>query len=175
MVAVYERWERWEMNWLWFVSEFLRKVRYEMRFGELSRAPLKLLRLELCEHSAECEWLARESDPWDRELPVGIREQNQTFQALHDAIAIRELLFSSIPEIRLAEVCVYRQSPPDSRELIITGSVNREDAPPPRVSSLVMRAKLYGLNFRLEEEALGRLDRDLEAPIFAIASHHGEA
>jgi hypothetical protein len=163
------------MKWLWLASEFVRKVRYQMRFGELSRAPLKLLRVELCEHSAECEWLARASDPWDRDLPSATRAQNQTFQALHDAIAIRDLLFSSIPEIRSAALSVYRQTASDSRELIITGSVNREDAPPPRVSSLVMRAKLYGLKFRLEEQALGRMDRDLAPSIFAIESCHGEA
>lgn len=163
------------MKWLWLASEFVRKVRYEMRFGELSRAPLTLLRVELCEHTAQCEWLARASDPWDCDLPAETREQNQTYQVLHDAIAIRHLLFSSIPEIRSAALSVYRQTESDSRELIITGSVNREDAPPPRVSSLVMRAKLYGLKFRLEEEALGRLDRDPEATIFAMESCHGEA
>jgi hypothetical protein len=145
-----------------------------MRFGELSRAPLKLLRVEVCGQCAECEWLARTSDSWDREVPAETREHNKTFQALHDALEIRVLLFSSIPEIRSAALNAYRQTP-DSRELTITGSVNREHAPPPRVSSLVMRAKLYGLRFRLQGRALGPLDRKLPTSIFAMeTSGHGE-
>lgn len=163
------------MKWLWFASEFVRKVRYRMRFGELSRAPLKLLRVEVREHSAECEWLARASDPWDRDVPAETRGQNETFQALHDALTLRELLFSTIPEIRSAKVNVYRQTPWDLRELIITGAVSREDEPPPRVSSLVMRAKLYGLQFRLQDGVLGPLDRKPSEFDFAIETIcHGE-
>ena len=35
------------MRQLWEVADFVRKMRRQMRFGELSRAPLKLLRMEL--------------------------------------------------------------------------------------------------------------------------------
>lgn len=128
-----------------------------MRFGELSRAPLKLLRIEVREGSTECEWLARAGDPWDRDVPSQTRNQNETFQALHDAIKVRELLFSSIPETHSVTLNVYRHTAQDSRELIITGTVSREDEPPPRLSSLVMRAKLYGLKFHLEDGVLGCL------------------
>ena len=150
--------ERGEMKWIWIASEFARKLRFEMRYGELSRAPLKFLRLELREDYAECEWLARPNDPWDRDLPDEIREQNKTFQALHDALTVREFLFSSIPPIRLASLKVYRLTEWQSRELIITGSVNREDVPPPRIASLVMRAKHYGLHFHIMDGALGPLE-----------------
>lgn len=146
------------MKWIWLASELLRKVRFQMRFGELSRAPLRLLRLELRDDYAECEWLSRANDPWDRDLPVEIREQNETVQALNDAIKIRELLFASMPEITSASLKVYRQREWQSRELIITGSVRREDAPPPRIASLVMRAKLYGLHFYVADKALSSLD-----------------
>lgn len=139
-----------------------------MRFGELSRAPLKLVRLDLRENYAECEWFARASDPWDQDLPGKMREQNRTWQALHDAITVREMLFSTIPEIRSAIVNVYRETAWQSRELIITGSVEREDEPPPRLSSLVMRAKLYGFQFRLEDGALGPLERAREDFDFAV-------
>ena len=155
-------------------SEFVRKVRYEMRFGELSRAPLKMLRVELCEHSAQCEWLARSSDPWDRDMPAETREQNETFQALHDTLTVRELLFSSIPQISLVSLRVYRRTKWQSRELIITGSVSREDAPPPRIASLVMRAKLYGLHFCLMDGVLGPLDLEPNEREFTNeASCHG--
>jgi len=129
-----------------------------MRYGELSRAPLKFLRLELREDYAECEWLARPNDPWDRDLSVEIRQQNRTSQALHDALTVREFLLSSIPQIRVASLKVYRPTEWQSRELIIAGSVNREDVPPPRIASLVMRAKLYGLHFDLTDGALGPLE-----------------
>ncbi|HKR85281.1 MAG TPA: hypothetical protein VJS37_14075 [Terriglobales bacterium] len=163
------------MKWVWFASEFVRKVRYRMRFGELSRAPLKLLRVEVREHSAECEWLARASDPWDRDVPAETRSKNETFQALHDALTVRELLFSTIPEIRSAKVNVYRQTHWESRELVITGAVSREDEPPPRVSSLVMRAKLYGLQFRLQDGVLGPLDGKPSEFDFAVeTSCHGD-
>ena len=142
------------MKWIWIATEFARKVRFQMRYGELSRAPLKLLRLELREDYAECEWLARPSDPWDQDLSEQIREQNKTSQALQDALTVREFLFSSIPQIRLANLKVYRTTAWHSPQLIITGSVNREDVPPPRIASLVMRAKLYGLHFELVDGAL---------------------
>jgi len=86
------------------------------------------------------------------------REQNKTSQALQDALTVREFLFSSIPQIRLANLKVYRTTAWRSLQLIITGSVNREDVPPPRIASLVMRAKLYGLHFELVDGALGPLD-----------------
>jgi hypothetical protein len=145
------------MKWICGVSEFLRKIRYRLRFGETSRAPLKLLRLELRENFAECEWLARANDSWDVDLPREMREENETIQALRDALAVREFLFSSLPEIRCATVKVYRATEWRSRQLIITGSVTRDDEPPPRVASLVMRAKLCGLRFNLLDGAFESL------------------
>jgi hypothetical protein len=137
------------MRWIWGASEFLRKIRCQLRFGERSRAPLKFLRLELREHSAQCEWLARAHDPWDEDLPVELREEHHALQALHDALAVREFLFSSLPEIDRATVKVYRTTSCRSRQLIMTGLFSRGDEPPPRVASLVMRAKLCGLRFNL--------------------------
>jgi hypothetical protein len=148
------------MKWIWGASEFLRKIRYQLRFGEKSRAPLKLLRLELREDSAECEWLARANDPWDADLPPEIKGENETLQALRDALAVREFLFSSLPEIRCATVKVYRATQWRSKQLIITGSVTRNDEPPPRVASLVMRAKLCGLCFNLSDGAFESLSSE---------------
>lgn len=140
-----------------------------MRFGELSRAPLKLSRLELREDYAECEWFARVNDPWDADLPGEIQEQNRTFQTLHDAIVVRALLFSAMPDVRSATLNVYRATAWSPQELIISGKADREDEPPPRLSSLVMRAKLYGFRFRLEEGALSPLDYHGNDFDFAVA------
>ncbi len=139
------------MNWLWSASEFMQRVRRQLRFGERSRLPLRLIRLEVREDSAECEWLARPSDPWDLDLPNDVRSQNELFQALRDALNVREALFHSIPEVRSARIKVYRQQDAAEPQLIITGMVSREDEPPPRLSSIVMRAKLYGLEFSLQD------------------------
>jgi hypothetical protein len=149
------------MKWIWGAAEFIRRIRHELRFGERSRAPLKLVRLELRADSAECEWLARANDPWDADFPLDIREENETLQALHDALAVREFLFSSLPEVHRATVKVYRATQWDSRQLIITGSVSRDDEPPPRVASLVMRAKLCGFRFNLLDGAFESLSSEI--------------
>jgi hypothetical protein len=145
------------MKPLWQATDFVRGVRRRLRFGELSRAPLQLLRLELRGDLAECEWMARPPDPWDADLAPGIAERNQTLQALRDAMAVRELMFDMLSEIRSAKFRVYRPTASESAELIITGTVGREDQPPFRVSSLVMRAKLCGFHFSLEDGVLKAL------------------
>jgi hypothetical protein len=144
------------MRALWEAADFVRRVRRQLRFGELSRAPLRLLRLELRGEFAECEWMARGPDPWDAHLAPSIAQRNQTFQALRDAIAVRELMFNMISELQSAKLRVYRQSA-SATDLIITGLVTREDRPPLRVSSIVMQAKLCGLHFTLEDGVLGAL------------------
>jgi hypothetical protein len=144
------------MRSLWEAADFVRRVHRQLRFGQLSRAPLKLLRLELRGDLAECEWMARPPDPWDADLAAEIAQRNQTFQALRDAIAIRELMFDMISEIHTAKLRVYRPSA-TAADLIITGTVTREDAPPLRVSSIAMQAQLCGLHFTLEDGVLSAL------------------
>jgi len=145
------------MKPLWEAADFVRRVRRQLRFGDLSRAPLRLLRLELRGDLAECEWMARPPDPWDVDLRAGVAQRNQTLQALQDALAVRELMFDMLSEVRRAKFRVYRQLANDSAELIITGTVAREDQPPLKVSSVAMRAKLCGFHFSLEEGVLKAL------------------
>ena len=137
------------MKWLWQASDFLRKFRLQMRFGELSRAPLQLLRLEIRQDVAECEWLARLNDPWDAGLPTPRQQRSQVEQALRDAIKVRDFLFSALPEVRNARFKVYRRGEP--LQLIIVGEGCRDDEPPFRISSVVMQAKLYGFRFVLAD------------------------
>jgi hypothetical protein len=155
------------MKTIYQVAEFLWKLRMRLRFGELSRAPLQLLRFEMAAESATCEWLSRDADPWDSDLPPTTRDANATLQALLDAIALRQMLFSSIPEIREAKFRVYRQLESHTRELIITGLVSKDDAPP-QVGSLVMRAKLYGFHFSIQEGVLAPLQPRGETLQFAM-------
>ena len=81
------------MKQLWEAADFIRNVHRRLRFGDLSRAPLKLLRLEVRGEEAECEWMARPADPWDADLQPGVGEQHASSQALEDGLAIRKLIF----------------------------------------------------------------------------------
>jgi hypothetical protein len=145
------------------IGHFVRRLATQLRFGKLSRAPLKLLRLELRGNVAECDWMARPPDKWDADLPQLVREQNASLQALEDAIAVRELLLGVLPDVDSAEFRVYRQSAGDAPELIITGTITRQEPPCPGVPSLAMRSKLCGLQFQLSEGILAPLPADTRA------------
>jgi hypothetical protein len=122
-----------------------------MRFGELSRAPLQLLRLEWRGDFAECDWMARPADEWDRDLPRQVSDGNFSEQALRDAMAIRELLFDALPGVDTASLRVFRPSPGGANDLIITGTVARGEQIPRNVSSTAMRAKLLGFQFWFQD------------------------
>jgi hypothetical protein len=140
------------------VADFVRRLGVRMRFGKLSRAPLRLLRLQLWPKAAECDWMARSWDVWDEALPRGERERRASFQAVQDAIAIREMLFDVLPGVESAELRSFRQSAREPPELIIFGSVTRETVPAEKVTSPVMQAKLYGFRFFLDDGVLQRME-----------------
>jgi hypothetical protein len=146
------------MRALWELGDLVRAMRREMRFGELSRAPLRLLSLEWHSDSVRCEWMARPADVWDADVSLSIRERKMTEQALKDAIAIRDLLFSVLPGITSANLRVYRQGDPP--ELVIAGSVTRDSPALSGIRSLAMRVKLCGLHFHLENGKLEPLLRE---------------
>jgi len=125
-----------------------------MRFGEFSRARLRLLRMELYDDTAECDWIARLPDPWDDNLPSSVRNQNESLQALADAIAMRNVLFDALPSLESAVLRAFRQAVREPPEMLILGTVSREMPAVHRVSSLVMRAKLFGFCFCFEDGLL---------------------
>ena len=139
------------MRQLWEVADFVRSMRRQMRFGELSRAPLRLLRLELRDDTVECDWIARPADVWDAGLRRSVRDRNESMQALADAISIRNLVFDALPNVASAVLRALRQAAREPPEMIILGTVSREMPAVHRVSSLVMRAKLYGFCFCIED------------------------
>jgi hypothetical protein len=142
------------------IGDFVRKLRTQARFGELSRAPLRLLRFELGDDVAECDWISRPADPWDEELPLIVRERHASSQALQDAIAIRDLMLRILSGVNNVVVRAYRLSTTENPELIITGTVSRGQCPPAAVRSLAMRAKLSGLQFSLDEGVLENLQQE---------------
>ena len=118
------------MRHLCEIGDFVRRVRLQARFGDLSRAPLRLLRLQLCGDTAECDWLARPADKWDADLSRAVGDRNVSLQALRDAIAVRDLLFRTLPDLYSVGVRVYRQSLGQPLELIITGPGSKDRRQP---------------------------------------------
>lgn len=146
------------MKHLLQVADFVRGLRAQMRFGELSRAPLRLLRLQLYGETAEVSWMMRPVDVWDAALPRRERDRIASLQALQDAMALRKMLFAVLPEVQTAELRAFRQSAREPPHLIIAGHVTREAPAVLRVTSPAMRAKLYGFRFRLDDGVLGPLE-----------------
>jgi len=148
------------MRELYEIADFVRSMRRRLRFGELSRAPLRILRLEVRDERAWCDWLARPPDEFDSSLPPSLRAEASSRQALSDAIAMRSMLLDQLPSIRSACVRAFRAAPPGSHEPIIVGTITREDAYLLRTPSPVMRAKLCGYRFELENGFLKRMEAD---------------
>jgi hypothetical protein len=142
------------MQQLWDIADFVRDLRRRLRFGELSRAPLRLMRFELCNDAIECDWMARPGDEWDAAMPDKFREMRESMQALEDAIAVRNLLFDAFPKIDCAVLRGFRQPAREPPEMIVLGTVSREMPEMDRVASLVMRAKLYGFCFSFDDGIL---------------------
>ena len=148
------------MKGLWELGHFLRTVRARMKHGELSRGPLRLLRVEWVGKTGECDWMARPPDIWDADLPSDIRERHASLQALKDAMAMRDLFFFALPDVRKAVFRTYRESPREPPELIIVGALTRDAPAPERVASVAMRAKLYGFRFVLDDGVLEPLQTE---------------
>src|ERR1700687_5838282 len=96
------------MKALWEAADFVHKLRVRVRFGKLSRAPLKLLRFEVKGEVAECEWMARPAGAWDAGVARSSGDRNASLQALEDSLAVREMLFAAMPGVSSAVFRVYR-------------------------------------------------------------------
>lgn len=145
------------MKQLYDIGYFCRTLGVQLRFGHLSRAPLRLLRLELRGNAAECDWVARPADPWDGDLPRPVGDRHASVQALEDAMDVRDLFFGALPGVNTAVFRVYREAAGTEFELIIAGTVTREQSVARSIRSLAMRAKLCGLRFWLEDGILEAL------------------
>lgn len=139
------------------IAEFVRRLRAQARFVDLSRAHMNFLRLEIHGDAAECDWLARPADEWDSGLDPRIAAVRASTQALRDAVDVRSLIFSILPDVRSAELRAYRKTNSGSLELIISGTVRKHELVPVGIRSVAMRAKLFGLKFWLVDGALQNL------------------
>jgi hypothetical protein len=141
------------------VSQFLDRFRVQLRYGELTRAPLKLLRLAVLVDSLECDWLARPQDPWDADLSPRTGLRHASLQTLRDAIDVRSLVFRSFSTLETAQFRIYRDTQDEKREMIVTGYVQRNDHSSRRLHSLSMRARVLGFRFQLEDDILYALPK----------------
>lgn len=139
------------MRELFDAADFLGRARRKMRSGTYSREPLMLLRVEWKGDSMGCDWLMRPVDPWDKDLPTHLARENQTLQALRDALNLRELVFEAFPAVVNAELRMFRASDDHRLELVMRGNTSRSNEELYRVASVAMRAKLCGFHFTLAE------------------------
>ena len=137
------------------VVEGFAALRRSVRLGELSRAPLRLLRFQWDGAAAAVDWVIRAGDPMAAGLEPSQRAQLVTEQALRDALRLGELMMSELPGVEAAELRGFRLvAAPASAELMIAGRMTRDPPATERVRSLAMRAKLRGLHFLLSEGVL---------------------
>ena len=142
------------LSGLFEIRLFIHRMLSRRRVGDASRRPLRMVRFEVNGNSARCEWIARSPDPWDDDLNPVIGLRHASEQALKDAIEVRHLLFTLMPDVDLAEFRAYRDLINGERELIIAGQVHRYAAGYRQVASIAMRAKLFGLCFVMENGIL---------------------
>lgn len=147
------------MTELFETANFVNRAWRRMRYGVLSRAPLRLLRLEWKDAAVECDWLMRAPDPWDRDLPQDLAERLHSQQALRDALSLRDMVFAAFPHVEHAELRMFRQESERSFELKMRGVVHRSNEVLQRVPSVAMRAKLCGFEFSLAEGVLETRNR----------------
>jgi hypothetical protein len=137
-------------------GRFLKGARKQLRHGEHSREELKLLRVQWNADAVECDWLMRAPDAWDSSLSPHIVRENQTVQSLKDALGLRNLIFKWFPEANRAELRMFRTDEEGQLELMMTGSVARDNEIYQRIPSIAMRAKLCGFDFNLTQGVFER-------------------
>jgi len=145
------------MKQLFRAAKFLDRARSKLRYGAYSREPLLLLRFEWKGDSVECDCLMRPPDQWDKDLPDFAAKENQTLQALADALSLRDVIFKAFPAVTIASLKLFRSDPDHRLELVMTGNLSRNNEVLQRVSSIVMRARLCGFRFKLEDGGLDGL------------------
>lgn len=139
------------------VGNFFRTQGTLLRYGELSRAPLSLLRLQVQGELVECDWTTRTADVWDGDLLPSMQQRHLMLQTLRDAIDLRALLFDLLPTAQTARMRAYRAASELESELVLSGATHRNDQSARSIHSLVMRAKILGFHFELEGDALQAL------------------
>jgi hypothetical protein len=91
------------------------------------------------------DWIARDVHPWNCDLPEKRQAELFAEQCLEDVDAAIPRLFEELPEVDILEIGVLK---PDSKTRIIAGIVHRTELAGQVRSSLGMRLKTIGINYR---------------------------
>jgi hypothetical protein len=91
------------------------------------------------------QWFARGVHPWDRDLPSTRQAELFAKQCLEDVDAAIPRLFEQLPEVDVLEIVVLE---PGSNIRIIGGTVHRKDLLEQSGSSVGMRLRTIGINYR---------------------------
>ena len=157
------------MKDLWEVGEFVRKIRARMRFGELSRAPLRLLRLEL-------RAIRRDAIGWRVRLMCGQVRCLGIFgiatlrcRRFRMRWLCARCFSRPCSDVQSADFRAFRQEAREPPRLVIYGTVTREMPAVPRVTSPVMRAKLCGFHFQMDDGVLEPLETEESGVQFRLA------
>ena len=147
------------------VSHFLLRLQVQFQFGRHSRASLHLLRMEIIPEKIEFDCITKSSDPWETDPAEQNAKRRITLQVLHDAIDLRAILFRSVPDVDAARIRIYRNSGQYGRELIMVGHTHRNDQSALGFHSPIVRAKVLGYQFRLDNDYLKEITEDPYASV----------
>lgn len=120
------------------------------RRGEVRSDGLTLLDVSI---KLTVNWRARDIHPWDRDLPEERAAPRLLDQTLHDTEDAVERIFSAFPEANTLELNVF-ESEPASNRVIMSGLVVRSDLGRCASSSIGMRLRMLGINYRLASQRL---------------------
>jgi hypothetical protein len=91
------------------------------------------------------DWIARDVHPWNGDLPEKRQAELFAQQCLEDVDAAIPRLFAQLPEVDILEIGVLERG---SKARIIAGIVHRGELASQVRSSLGMRLKTIGINYR---------------------------
>lgn len=122
-----------------------RRVAHALALKPRGAVPNDVLTISSLVVDLRVEWFARDVHPWDRDLPERRRAELFAQQCLKDVDAAIPRLFEQLPEIEVLEIGVLERN---SKTRIIAGVVHRSDLAAHAGSSLGMRLKTIGINYR---------------------------
>ena len=118
------------------------------RRGEVRSDGLSLLDASI---KLSVSWRARDIHPWDRDLSEERAAGRLLDQTMHDTEAAVGRIFSEFPEAAALELNVF-DSDPASNRVIMSGLVERSDVGRCESSSIAMRLRMLGVNYRVENQ-----------------------
>jgi hypothetical protein len=138
--------------------------------GAVQNDVLILHSLLLSGHCLKLEWRARDTHPWDRDLPAAQQAELFSKQALQDTDAALIRLFQRLSEIEQIEFQVLK--PDGFGDVILGGVVDRARVlDPEQPLSLRMRLRMLGVTYQMADDHLVLLPANSWVSPLAGAGH----